>query len=112
MPALRRQKLSRRSEKVRVDWENLGQTDKIALIEKLAGPRPEVPTDIGAPQWSEQSLRVLKERYFLKDNEGNPIETVEKLCWRVAWEMARAEVRFGRNRQEIIALARDFYKMY
>ena len=66
----------------------------------MAGPRPEVPTDIKAEPWSEQAIRVLNERYFLKDKDGKVIETVEEMCWRVAWELARAETE-----------AREFYKL-
>ncbi|OGM23732.1 ribonucleoside-diphosphate reductase, adenosylcobalamin-dependent [Candidatus Woesebacteria bacterium RIFCSPHIGHO2_02_FULL_38_9] len=56
-------------------------------------------------------MRVLEERYFLKDKNGKPIETVEEMCWRVAWEMARAEVKYGKGRNEVIAQARIFYDL-
>jgi ribonucleoside-diphosphate reductase alpha chain len=95
----------------KIKWAEMEYTERILLLDKLAGLRPEVPEDIQAPVWSEQSLRVLKERYFRKNAGGEVVETVEQMCWRVAWEMARAEIEFGRKREEIKSLARDFYKM-
>lgn len=78
---------------------------------KAVGLRPEVPTDIKAASWTSQAIRVLNERYFLKDQDGRVIETVEQMCWRVAWELARAEARFGKSRAEIINWAREYYKL-
>ena len=77
----------------------------------MAGPMPEVPADITGEPWSEQAIRVLNERYFLKDKDGKVVETVEEMCWRVAWELARAEVKFGKSRKEIEIEAREFYKL-
>lgn len=94
-----------------VDWESLDYKEMSDRIDKLAGPRPEVPEETKFEPWSEQAIKVLKERYFLKDAEGKVIETVEELCWRVAWELARDEVRYSRNRKEVIAFAREYYKM-
>ncbi|OGM23168.1 ribonucleoside-diphosphate reductase, adenosylcobalamin-dependent [Candidatus Woesebacteria bacterium RIFCSPLOWO2_01_FULL_39_21] len=70
-----------------------------------------MPKDLSEVSWSEQALRVLRERYFLKDDNGNPIETVREMCWRVAWELSRAEVKFGKGRREVINLAREFYNL-
>lgn len=95
----------------KINWDDLGYKEMVALIEKLAGPKPEVPADIVAESWSEQAIRVLNERYFLKDKDGKVIETVEEMCWRVAWELARAGVKFGRSRKEIETEARGFYKL-
>jgi ribonucleoside-diphosphate reductase alpha chain len=95
----------------KIEWGNLSYAEMTELVEKLAGPRPPAPMDIEFTPWSEQAIRVLKERYFLKDNDGNVTETVEELCWRVAWEMARAEVRYGKSRKEIIEWARKYYEL-
>ncbi|OGB84946.1 ribonucleoside-diphosphate reductase, adenosylcobalamin-dependent [candidate division Kazan bacterium RIFCSPLOWO2_01_FULL_48_13] len=70
-----------------------------------------MPEDITASEWSHQAVKVLNERYFLKDKDGKAIETVEEMCWRVAWELARAEVKYGMTRKEIEKKAREFYKL-
>ena len=41
------------------------------------------------------SLRVLKERYLLKDDEGNVIETPDELVRRVAKNIAKADLNYG-----------------
>jgi ribonucleoside-diphosphate reductase alpha chain len=95
----------------KINWEEMKYEEMMGLFDKLVGKKPKVPEDIVAPMWSEQALRVLKERYFLKDEEGKAIESVEEMCWRVAWEMARAEVKFGLKREKVEALAREFYRI-
>jgi len=95
----------------KVGWESLSYKEKSALIEKLVGPRPEVPRDIVGPEWSSQAIRVLNERYYMKDLDGKVLEDERGMCWRVAWELARAEVRYGKTRAEIEAEAREFYRM-
>src|SRR5437879_8404704 len=61
-------------------------------------------------EWSEAALRVLRERYLLKDAEGKLIETPDDMCWRVASAVASAEAKWqaktGRTPQEV---AEQFY---
>ncbi|MDP1743709.1 MAG: vitamin B12-dependent ribonucleotide reductase [Candidatus Amesbacteria bacterium] len=64
----------------------------------------DIPTDITAPQWSTQAIKVLKERYFKKDKEGNILEDVNQMCWRVAREMASVE-------QDANKYAREYYRL-
>lgn len=96
---------------VKINWGKLSYEEMVKTVEKLAGKRPPVPSDIKTPEWTPQAVRILEERYFLKSEEGQPTENVEKMCWRVAWELARAEVKFGRKRSEIIDLARGYYRL-
>lgn len=96
---------------VKIKWEELEYKEMTGLVERLAGPRPEVPEDISAPEWSPQAVKVLNERYFLKDKDGRAIENTQEMCWRVAWELARAEVKYGRSRKEIAGIAEGFYKL-
>ena len=73
--------------------------------------RPQLPLDLPKGQWTPQAIRVLEERYFQKDMDGKSIETVEGMCWRVAWELSLAEVKFGKTHKEILEYARSFYKL-
>lgn len=61
--------------------------------------------------WTEQSLRVLNERYLWKDNKGNVIETPEGLIYRVAKEVARAEKQFGADKKEIERMTKKYYEL-
>ena len=42
-------------------------------------------------QWSEAAVRVLRERYLLRDATGAVVETPDELIWRVARAVASAE---------------------
>lgn len=95
----------------KIHFDEMPYTQMMEVIDKLAGPKPEVPVDLPAPKWSEQALRVLNERYFLKDGQGKAMETTEQLCWRVAWEIAKAEVKYGHSREEVIKTAREYYRL-
>ncbi|HJX59269.1 ribonucleoside-diphosphate reductase, adenosylcobalamin-dependent [Candidatus Woesebacteria bacterium RBG_19FT_COMBO_47_8] len=78
-------------------------------IDKKLGKRPRLPEDLPKGAWTEQSLRVLSERYLYKDKEGAIIETPEEMCWRVAWEIASAEVLWGKDKSQVIEIARKYY---
>lgn len=80
-------------------------------IVKKIGERPSVPTDLPKGNWTEQALKVLKERYLVKDNDLNPIETPDEVMWRVAWEVASAEARWGAIKKEVVKSAREFYEI-
>src|SRR3989344_709323 len=78
-------------------------------INKKLGKRPLMPNDLSEGKWTEQSLRVLSERYLRKNDDGEVIETPSEMCWRVAWDIASAEVRWGAKKPQVIKTAREFY---
>jgi len=45
-------------------------------------------------EWSESAVRVLNERYLVKQ-DGEVVETPDEMCWRVACAIAEAEARWG-----------------
>lgn len=49
------------------------------------------PLDLPVGQWSEQAVKVLEERYLLKNDAGEVIETPDQMCWRVAWDIAAGD---------------------
>src|SRR5574337_1096169 len=59
-------------------------------------------------QWSESALRVLKERYLMRDATGVQ-ETPEEMCWRVAVAISKAEGQWGRSQAEALQVAESFY---
>jgi ribonucleoside-diphosphate reductase alpha chain len=61
-------------------------------------------------RWSESAIRVLKERYLVRDETGVK-ETPEEMCWRVAVAIARAEGQWGRSEAEARQVAESFYDM-
>jgi ribonucleoside-diphosphate reductase alpha chain len=66
------------------------------------------PTKVG--KWTEQALRVLRERYLAR--EGDAVkETPEEMCWRVATAIARAEERWGKSPAVVEEIAHAFYDL-
>ena len=67
------------------------------------------PSKVG--QWTEPALRVLRERYLLRDDQGAVCETPEEMCWRVAQSIAAGEARYGRSPAAGREVAEAFYDM-
>ncbi len=80
-------------------------------IRKKIGERVPFPKDLPRGNWSEQALRVLKERYLVKNSKGKVIETPGDMCWRVAWEIASAEAVWGKGKREVKKIAEEFYRL-
>ncbi|OGM21778.1 ribonucleoside-diphosphate reductase, adenosylcobalamin-dependent [Candidatus Woesebacteria bacterium RIFCSPHIGHO2_01_FULL_38_9] len=83
----------------------------IGDIEKKIGTRPSRPKDLPKGIWTEQSLRVLQERYLRKNDDGVVLETPEDMCWRIAWDIASAEARWGAKRTDVLKTAKEFYRL-
>lgn len=86
-------------------------TDIKKQISKIVGSMPTRPNDLPKGEWTEQALKVLEERYLVKDKNLKPIETPEDMVWRVAFEVASSEARWGATKNEVIKEARDFYNL-
>jgi len=80
-------------------------------IGKKVGLVPKRPQDLKKGDWTEQAVKVLAERYLMKDGKGKIIETPEEMCWRVSWEIASADARWGKTKKEVMDIAKDYYSM-
>jgi len=67
------------------------------------------PAKVGT--WTEPALRVLRERYLMRDERGEVTETPEEMCWRVAQSIAAGEARYGRSPAAVREVAEAFYDM-
>lgn len=83
----------------------------VSEIERKVGKRPKLPKGFARGNWTEQSLRVLGERYLIKGDKGEVIETPEEMCYRVSWDVASAEARWGASRREVKKRAKEFYNL-
>jgi len=72
---------------------------------------PPMPQELPVGIWSQQAIKVLEERYLLKDQEGKVLETPDQMCWRVAWDIACAEGNYGHGYEEILTLAKTYYQL-
>ncbi|GMR04652.1 MAG: vitamin B12-dependent ribonucleotide reductase [Thermodesulfobacteriota bacterium] len=59
---------------------------------------------------SENCRKVLEKRYLKKDAEGNTIETVEEMFWRVSANIAEAEKNYD-DEADTMSVALEFYRM-
>src|SRR5262245_51991886 len=66
------------------------------------------PSKVGT--WTDSALRVLRERYLLRNAQGEVIETPEEMCWRVAQSIAAGEARYGRSPAAVHEVATAFYE--
>lgn len=80
-------------------------------VKLKVGERVAKPADLEKGNWSEQAIKVLKERYLDKNVEGEVIETPDELMWRVAFTIASAECRFGESIMKITETAKSFYRL-
>jgi len=68
--------------------------------------RPDLPVPL-----TPNALAILRKRYLLKDEHGNPAETPEELLWRVALHVAVAERVHGADDARVQETASRFYRM-
>ncbi len=82
------------------------------MKEKKSGAAAEIGPKRKQGKWSDAAVRVLNERYVMKDENGKPTETPDELVWRVAKAVASAEDRWadtsGRTSEE---MAQAFYDL-
>ena len=62
-------------------------------------------------QFSDNAITVLKARYLIKDDDGNPIEAPEDLLWRVARTIAAADADYRASEGAVEALAEKFFEL-
>jgi ribonucleoside-diphosphate reductase alpha chain len=76
---------------------------KRSLAERPPLPKGAVPVEL-----SENARTVLMKRYIRRGEDGQPIETVEGMLWRVAYHVAEAEAGLGGN---VLETAKQFYDL-
>ena len=62
-------------------------------------------------KFSTTGIEILKERYLLRDDDGNVIETPEDMFMRVAKAVSKAEESYGSGRNETRKIESLFYDM-
>ncbi len=61
--------------------------------------------------WTDDALKLINERYLMRDRNNNVIETPEEMCWRTDYFVACAEKKYGKTEEEILVLATKFYNI-
>ncbi|MCX6812958.1 MAG: hypothetical protein NTV77_00480 [Candidatus Azambacteria bacterium] len=70
-----------------------------------------IPKDLKSCVWTEDAVQLVNERFLRKSSDGKIIETIEEMCWRVAYHIASADQKYGKTEEEIVELAKEFYDL-
>jgi ribonucleoside-diphosphate reductase alpha chain len=71
-------------------------------------PTPPLPDDLADVELTDNARKVLVRRYVRRGKDGNPVETVEDMFWRVAYHVAKVEEAWNEN---VLQRAREFYQL-
>ncbi|RPI33225.1 MAG: adenosylcobalamin-dependent ribonucleoside-diphosphate reductase [Chloroflexota bacterium] len=71
-------------------------------------PTPPLPADADHVELAENARKVLMRRYVRRGSDGQPVETVEEMFWRVAYHVAKVESAWN---GDPIERARQFYSL-
>jgi ribonucleoside-diphosphate reductase alpha chain len=69
---------------------------------------PKLPSGLTSIDLTENALKVLKKRYVRRNRNGELVESVEEMFWRVAYHVARVEESWD---SDVIERAQSFYKL-
>ena len=69
-------------------------------------PTPALPQDLPGVELTDNARQVLLRRYVRHGDDGQPVESVEEMFWRVAYHIAKVEESYG---NDVTARAREFY---
>ena len=67
-----------------------------------------LPDNLDTSNWTDNARQLLKKRYFLKDENGNPTEDICAWLMRVAAAVATAELSWH-SKSEAIKIAKQFF---
>jgi ribonucleoside-diphosphate reductase alpha chain len=70
-------------------------------------PTPPIPEDLRSIELSQNSRQILAKRYLRHGKDGQPIETIDEMFWRIAWHVSNIPER----EEDHDTLAREFYNM-
>ncbi len=71
-------------------------------------PTPPIPEDIPQIELSDNARQVLTRRYVRRDRDGNPVESVEEMFWRVAYHIAVVEELWE---GDVLERARQYFNL-
>jgi ribonucleoside-diphosphate reductase alpha chain len=71
-------------------------------------PKPSIPADLAPVSLTDNARQVLIRRYVRRDKNGQPVETVEEMFWRVAYHVAASENEWG---EDVLQRAGEFYQL-
>jgi ribonucleoside-diphosphate reductase alpha chain len=87
----------------------MGESDVQAQHrEKTEAPLPPLPEGAQSVELTDNARTVLIKRYLRRGEEGQPLESVEEMFWRVAYHVALAEKAWE---GDVLETANSYYKL-
>jgi ribonucleoside-diphosphate reductase alpha chain len=83
--------------------DSLVKTDKNGLL-----PTPPIPEGHKGVELSENAHKVLVRRYVRRGLDGEPVETVEEMFWRIAYHVANVEEVWN---EDVMSRATEYYEL-
>jgi len=71
-------------------------------------PTPPLPEGMGTIELSENSRQVLMRRYVRRGKDGEPVETIDEMFWRVAYHVASCEEKWD---EDYLESACNYYQL-
>ena len=71
-------------------------------------PTPPLPAGLNEVNLSENARQVLVRRYVRRGRDGEPVESVEEMFWRVAYHVANVESTWD---SDVYGRAKAFYEL-
>ena len=71
-------------------------------------PTPPLPEYLGLIDLSDNARQVLQRRYVRRGKDGEAVETVEEMFWRVAYHVAVGEEKWD---EDVLSRARNYYQL-
>ena len=83
-------------------------TKAVAPSKKTLLPTPAMPKKLPKIDLTENARQVLMRRYVRRGADGQPVESVEEMFWRVAYHIAKVEQTWG---GDVMERATEFYHL-
>lgn len=84
---------------------------KIEQVWEIGRTIPPPPLDLPQPNLSENALYIGKTRYARRDEDGKPVESAKEMFWRVAYNIAAANLLFDPDKDNMLKVAKEFYAL-
>ena len=88
--------------------ETVRQNVEVGMEEKHVVETLPIPEGMATIELNDNARTVLMKRYIRRDADGQPVETVEEMLWRVAYHVALAEQEWG---GDVLDVAKQFYNL-
>src|SRR3990172_6532685 len=83
-------------------------TKQVAAGKHSQLPTPPLPKELPKVELTENARQVLVRRYVRRGKDGQPVESVEEMFWRVAYHVAACETNWD---DDVMTRAREFYDL-